>query len=153
PDDHYHVSDDEDDATDDRGSGAAKDDGADAGDDGLHIFQAFERVEPVHVHQQFGRHGPAILFEPHRSAAEQVKVQKEGRMSEGRRSSGRGFAARTPAGGRRPREYPQGEARLDTERAASELKRFLDIAMREMQFEMQYEIQVSKGGDAGESEV
>jgi spoIIIJ-associated protein len=49
----------------------------------------------------------------------------------------------TAPGGKRPmrREYPQGEARLDRARAVEELKRFLDIAVREMQLEIEYEIQ------------
>jgi spoIIIJ-associated protein len=76
-------------------------------------------------------------------------------MSEGSGTSGKAPAAKASAGGRPHREYPQGEARLDTERAAAELKRFLDLAVREMQLEIQYEVQVSNapGGDGNESEV
>jgi spoIIIJ-associated protein len=76
-------------------------------------------------------------------------------MSEGPGSTRKVSAPRPPAGGRPPRDYPQGEARLDTERAAVELKRFLDLAVREMQLEIQYEVQVSnaQGGDGSESEV
>lgn len=70
-------------------------------------------------------------------------------MSEGPGST------RKAAAPRPQRDYPQGEARLDAERAAAELKRFLDLAVREMQLEIQYEIQVTdaKGGDGNESEV
>jgi len=76
-------------------------------------------------------------------------------MSEGPGSTRKVSAPRPSAGGRPPRDYPQGEARLDTERAAVELKRFLDLAVREMQLEIQYEVQVSnaQGGDGSESEV
>jgi spoIIIJ-associated protein len=76
-------------------------------------------------------------------------------MSEGPGSTRKASAPRPPAGGRPHRDYPQGEARLDTERAAVELERFLDLAVREMQLEIQYEVQVSnaQGGDGSESEV
>jgi len=55
--------------------------------------------------------------------------------------------------GKRPirREYPQGEARLDRARAVEELKRFLDIAVREMNLEIEYEI--LSPGAAEEPEV
>lgn len=76
-------------------------------------------------------------------------------MSEGSGISGKTAASRAAAGGRPHRDYPQGEARLDTERAAAELKRFLDLAVGEMQLEIQYEIQITdaKGGDGNEAEV
>jgi spoIIIJ-associated protein len=38
------------------------------------------------------------------------------------------------------KEHTQGEARLDRERAATELKRFLDLAVREMGLAIEYEI-------------
>lgn len=43
---------------------------------------------------------------------------------------------------RRPirKEYPAGEAKLDRERAAEELKRFLDIAISEMGLAIEYEL-------------
>ena len=36
--------------------------------------------------------------------------------------------------------YPEGEARLDRERTAEELKRFLELAVREMNLAVEYEI-------------
>lgn len=76
-------------------------------------------------------------------------------MSEGSGTAGKPSAARASSGGRPPREYPQGEARLDAKRAAAELQRFLDLAVREMRLEIQYQIQITdaKGGDGNESEV
>jgi spoIIIJ-associated protein len=53
-------------------------------------------------------------------------------MSEGQAPAGRRHVRR---------EHPQGEARLDRARAVEELKRFLDLALREMQLEIQYVIQ------------
>ena len=49
----------------------------------------------------------------------------------------------TAPAGKRPirKEYSQGEAILDRERAVKELKRFLDIALREMHLEIEYEIE------------
>ncbi len=46
------------------------------------------------------------------------------------------------AAAKRPfmKEHAQGEARLDRERAATELKRFLDLAVREMGLAIEYEI-------------
>jgi len=59
--------------------------------------------------------------------------------------------------GKRPfrKEYPQGEARLDRARAVEELKRFLDIAVREMGLEIKYEIlpPAADKDQAGEAEV
>jgi len=45
-------------------------------------------------------------------------------------------------GARRPyaKDRPQAEARLDHERSAAELKRFLDLAVSEMGLEIEYEI-------------
>jgi predicted RNA-binding protein Jag len=45
-------------------------------------------------------------------------------------------------GGKRPvkHEHPRGEARLDRERAVAELKRFLDLALREMGLAVESEI-------------
>jgi spoIIIJ-associated protein len=53
------------------------------------------------------------------------------------------------------REHAQGEARLDSERAATELKRFLDLAVREMGLEIEYDISSpdSVAGNAGEKDV
>jgi spoIIIJ-associated protein len=52
--------------------------------------------------------------------------------------------------GKRPvrKEYPQGEARLDRQRAIEELTRFLDIAVREMHLEIEYEIQTPAAAGA-----
>jgi spoIIIJ-associated protein len=46
------------------------------------------------------------------------------------------------AAGKRPfsKEHARGEARLDRERAAPELQRFLDVAVREMGMEIAFEI-------------
>ena len=51
------------------------------------------------------------------------------------------------------KEYPQGEARLDRKRAVEELKRFLDIAVREMGLEIEYEIQTASDAAPEEAEV
>jgi spoIIIJ-associated protein len=59
--------------------------------------------------------------------------------------------------GKKPfiRENAQGEARLDRERAATELKRFLDLAVHEMGLAIEYEISApdSVVGSAGEKDV
>ena len=71
-----------------------------AADDGRVLFPAFERAQSVYVHQQPGRRGPAVLSEPHATAAgAQVKVQEEKRMSEER-----AIAGKRPTG----TEYPAG---------------------------------------------
>jgi spoIIIJ-associated protein len=72
-------------------------------------------------------------------------------MSEGS-AAGRGPAGRPTPKRSSPRAYPQGDVRLDTERVVAELKRFLDIAMREMQLGVQFEIQAADA-KSGESEV
>lgn len=53
------------------------------------------------------------------------------------------------------KEHGQGELRLDRERAATELKRFLDLAVREMGLAIEYEISMpdSVAGIAGEKDV
>src|SRR6204780_5741201 len=53
------------------------------------------------------------------------------------------------------KEHAQGEARLDRERAATELKRFLDLAVREMGLAIEYEIvnPDSVAGGSGEKDV
>ena len=53
------------------------------------------------------------------------------------------------------KEHAQGEARLDRERASTELKRFLDLAVREMGLAIEYEIvnPDSVAGGAGEKDV
>ncbi|MGD0955843.1 MAG: R3H domain-containing nucleic acid-binding protein [Candidatus Acidiferrales bacterium] len=65
---------------------------------------------------------------------------------------------RAPAAPRRPmkpprRETPPGELRLDRERAALELKRFLDLVVREMRLAVEYEIVSTDGGPEGEAVV
>jgi spoIIIJ-associated protein len=71
-------------------------------------------------------------------------------------SEGQAPAGRVPAGKRPwPRENSQGEARLDRNRAVVELKRFLDLAVREMGLAIEYEI-LTPGATAsapGEPEV
>ena len=61
--DHHDVPDDENDAADDGGSGAAENDGVDAADDGIYFLPAFERIEFVYVHEQSGGNRPAVLSE------------------------------------------------------------------------------------------
>jgi spoIIIJ-associated protein len=53
------------------------------------------------------------------------------------------------------KEHAQGEARLEHERAATELKRFLDLAVREMGLALDCEISTldSVAGSAGEKDV
>ncbi|MGA8224663.1 MAG: R3H domain-containing nucleic acid-binding protein [Candidatus Acidiferrales bacterium] len=51
------------------------------------------------------------------------------------------------------KEYPQGEARLDRARALEELKRFLDIAVRDMHLEIEFEIQTPAAGEAAPDEA
>jgi spoIIIJ-associated protein len=53
------------------------------------------------------------------------------------------------------KEHAQGEARLDRERAATELKRLLDLAIHEMGLALEYEIStpVSPAGDPEEKDV
>lgn len=70
-------------------------------------------------------------------------------MSDTRAPAGRG-----PAGKKLwPRENPQGEARLDRDRAIVELKRFLDLALREMGLAIEYVIQTPSAPAPGEGEV
>ena len=72
-------------------------------------------------------------------------------MSDGQATAGKGPAGKRPW----PRENPQGEARLDRERAIVELKRFLDLAFREMGLAIEYEIQTQSpsANASGEPEV
>jgi spoIIIJ-associated protein len=53
--------------------------------------------------------------------------------------------------GKRPytRDHAQGEARLDRERAISELQRYLDLAVREMGLEIAFEISTPPTVDGG----
>jgi len=59
--------------------------------------------------------------------------------------------------GKRPfsRDRAQGEARLDRERAIAELQRYLDLAVREMGLEIQFEISTpaTMGGGADDKDV
>lgn len=68
-------------------------------------------------------------------------------MNERHHSSGSGPRRQ---GGKRPNsrehQHPRDEARLDRERALVELKRFLDLAAREMGLAVQYDITSSGGG-------
>jgi len=72
-------------------------------------------------------------------------------MSDAQAPAGKSFAGKRPW----PRENPQGEARLDRDRAVGELKRFLDIALREMGLAIEYEIQTQSAAAnaSGEPEV
>ena len=72
-------------------------------------------------------------------------------MSDGQTPAGRGPAGNKPW----PRENPQGEARLDRDRAVQELKRFLDLVQREMNLAIDYEIQTpsAPANATGEPEV
>jgi spoIIIJ-associated protein len=82
-----------------------------------------------------------MVSEPHGATAQQIEIQEE---------DGNGMNEGQAPASKRPmrREYPHGEARLDRTRAVAELKRFLDIAVREMHLEIEYEIQGP--GTAGE---
>lgn len=58
--------------------------------------------------------------------------------------------ARIPSGKRSfNRQAPTGLPRLDRERAGEELRRFLDLAIREMGLELQYDISTPAESDAG----
>ncbi|HTS13883.1 MAG TPA: R3H domain-containing nucleic acid-binding protein [Candidatus Limnocylindrales bacterium] len=58
----------------------------------------------------------------------------------------RDSAPRRPQGKGRP--HPQNAGPLDRERATAELRRFLDLALREMGLEMEYEIAPAAGASA-----
>ena len=49
------------------------------------------------------------------------------------------------------RQYPQGEAKLDAAHAAGEMKRFLELAVREMSLALEYDI--SSPAASGETEI
>jgi spoIIIJ-associated protein len=93
-----------------------------------------------------------MVFESHEATADELEVQEEENgMSDGQTSAGKGPGDRKAW----PRENPQGEARLDRERAIVGLKRFLDLALREMGLEIEYEIQTRSAplNVSGEPEV
>jgi spoIIIJ-associated protein len=50
-------------------------------------------------------------------------------------------------------ERPRGDAKLDRERAITEVRRFLDIALREMGLGLTYEISTPPSADAGRDET
>src|SRR5580698_4021530 len=58
---------------------------------------------------------------------------------------------------RRPRpathEHPRPEARLDSQRAIAEIRRFLDVALREMGLDLKYEISTPPSADSGRDET
>jgi spoIIIJ-associated protein len=90
-----------------------------------------------------------MVFESHEPAADELEVQEEENgMSDGQAAAGKGPAGKKPW----PRENPQGEARLDRERANVELKRFLDLALREMGLAIEYEIQAQSLPASGTTE-
>jgi spoIIIJ-associated protein len=66
---------------------------------------------------------------------------------------------RYPAGNRPParerfqRNLPQAEPRLDRERAIAELKRFLELAVREMGLDVTFEITTAPAAEAGRDEA
>ena len=66
---HHDVSNVEDDAADEHRSGAAENDGPDAADVRIFLFQPFQRIEFVHVHEQPSGNWSAALFEPYGTAA------------------------------------------------------------------------------------
>ena len=73
---------------------------------------------------------------------------RDERGSAERRRPGQSGGHREGSG--RPFARPSGpEPPLDTERARAELERFIDLAMREMQLELEREITVSGSADAG----
>jgi spoIIIJ-associated protein len=61
----------------------------------------------------------------------------------GERSSAPGRPAARP--------YPQGDVKLDAARATEEMKRFLELAIREMGLALEYDISAS--GDSAETEI
>ena len=65
---HYDVSDDEDDAANNDRSCATENDGADAVDVRVFLFQPFQWIEFVYVHEQSRWHRAASLFESYRAA-------------------------------------------------------------------------------------
>jgi len=74
-------------------------------------------------------------------------------MSDEKIAAGNGPAEQRPARktSRFPaaREHHHNEAPLDRERAAAELKRFLDLAVREMNLAVKYAVIVAAGGSGG----
>ena len=141
----HHVPDDEDDAANDGRSGAAKNDGLDAIDVCRVFLHHVERAELVHVYKQPRGSRPAVLFEPSAAASPEGKVQEEeNRMSEGQAS--------TP---KRPpiKDRPRSAAPFDRQHAIEELKRFLDLAVREMGLDVEYEISALPNSDAGQNEA
>jgi spoIIIJ-associated protein len=50
-------------------------------------------------------------------------------------------------------EHPRGDARLDRERAITEIPRFLDVALREMGLNVKYEISTPPSLEAGREET
>jgi spoIIIJ-associated protein len=65
-------------------------------------------------------------------------------MSEGRRPAGK----RPPPRGM-PKETPRAEAHFDRARAVEELKRYLDLCVREMGLELEYEISAPDNAEGG----
>jgi len=79
-------------------------------------------------------------------------------MNEGRTYPGKGPGDKSAGAGAKrfvPKEMPRAEVHLDRERADAELKRFLDLAVRELHLAIEYEItSPAAAGDApGEAEV
>ena len=70
-DDDFDVSDDEDDAADDGGSGVY------AAVYGIYLLPVFERAEFVYVHEQPGGNRTAVLFEQDRTVAVAGQIQEE----------------------------------------------------------------------------
>src|SRR5271154_379757 len=60
---------------------------------------------------------------------------------------------RPPAKERFQRNLPQGEPRLDRDRAIAELKRFLELAVREMGLDVTFEITTAPPAEAGRDEA
>jgi len=70
-------------------------------------------------------------------------------MSDGRTVNGKG----TPGGGLPHRDRGQGEPSLDRERAVSELKRFLDLVVREMHLGIEWDIPALPDGEAAREDA
>jgi spoIIIJ-associated protein len=51
------------------------------------------------------------------------------------------------------KEPPKAEARLDRSRVIEEVKRFLDLALRELHFEIAYDVSGAPGGENGRDEA
>jgi spoIIIJ-associated protein len=75
-------------------------------------------------------------------------------MNEGRPYPGKGPVDRGAGARRFPaKEFPRAEVHLDRERAVAELKRFLDLSVRELHLAIVYDITSPAAAAPGEAEV